>query len=368
MNQELTSRNDDRAIYRMNNMLKQRRFRAKYVAERALVEAELKTLTDALANASRTRSAASPSTALSWKEVAATFGSAAVVASSENKRLRAAYARRGRIVEAMKAWVASQLASTPRDTEYKRWHLLADEAIRRLGFDWITKRWYHNTDRMLAKYGFPNDSRQRFVDFNVDVNKDDTFNLVWRIQRDIPLPFETVYTRLRGRIRSLFRGDMYEDMFTLIDEEAIFTSEKFSHLCLLATVDPTMLYRYNYERVEGEHSMFLSREFYTDDRVVFVGGSVQDDEKIASNDLWHHRTFWYTLDRLSSTRTRLRVLGWHSNVFTKARGFTLEDEVTEWGVTLGGASDDVEFEKLRRVMFMRCPQAIQERDRYLSIE
>ncbi|EQC25672.1 hypothetical protein SDRG_16458 [Saprolegnia diclina VS20] len=338
---------DPRADYRLKNRLKQRKFRARYQADRAQLQAEIDELSAVLAIPPP----------LAWSHVAAVFASATKDASRENLRLRAIHARRARLAQVISRWVtASAISGIARTPSISRVTLLADENARKLGVDWITTQWYCNTDRMLSQYGFPGADSRPIVDFNVQVLPDDTFNLYWRIQRELPLSLDAADAALSGRIQSLFRGDSLPDFYSLVDCE------------LLSQVDPTLLYRCGAKEDDGETDMFLSREFRTPNRVVFVGGSVQDDDRIDHNHVWHHRTFWYVLDRTSPTTCTLRVLLWHSNLFTKDRGYTLEDEATAWDHVVGSSSEDVEFEKLRRLMFARCPDAIYNRDKYLALE
>ncbi|OQR85090.1 hypothetical protein ACHHYP_12292 [Achlya hypogyna] len=185
---------------RLRNRKKQQRHRERLTAERDALQAEVMRLTHVLTTAARRREAE-------------TFAvvKAALIA------LRAKYTATRHTSQTMITWVTAMIPQPGTPMGWSKLTLMADPTTRKLGLDWFTQHMYHNTDRILAYSGLP--SAGSVSDAVLVDAVGGHVDIVGRIQTDYALPLEVAYDALRGRIWSMLRGDMSEDLSEFMDTE-----------------------------------------------------------------------------------------------------------------------------------------------------
>ncbi|KAF0689671.1 Aste57867_18908 [Aphanomyces stellatus] len=324
------------AAKRMRQTQKMQRYRKRLVEKADVLRGQVVQMEAAVKEFMRRRRSLASSTQLPWKEVAKALESECNGVEAENKSLQSACHTHRVTILAMKHWVAAHVSSiptSPRTSFGQSWRhvtLSGHPTSRRLGLDWITRQMHHNTDVVFQRCLFPPISSRDIVDdFVIEGEVDDHGLLfLWRDQRDVPLPLETV--------RDLFaRPHFYNMLGGLKHDSRALASPDEAHV---VATDTKMLeafhgmLRYGHYIRGQEHVHYLSREFDTPDRCVFVAQNITDDELLHNDAIQCNRMDWYVLDRLGPTRTKLRALGMASQMATREGPVSLEDEAHSWGI------------------------------------
>ncbi|KAF0731238.1 hypothetical protein Ae201684P_011769 [Aphanomyces euteiches] len=344
----------DRALRRkMQSRRKQKRYRNRLIADNEQLKAQARDLERELERlqVSVKQQSQVQSMLLSWQDVA----KALVEYRNASLETNAALKKQSQVyrdfIARMGIWAEEVfgLPTAPRTDlhTWRRVRLSADPMIRQAGIDWITRHLYHNTDIMMERYGLHAQSSICFDDIDVDVTESDGYQCIYRFQTDIPRRMQDVAAALRGNSwRFLMVGALSD-----IDPEIVSAGKSvFRHT--LPSRD--------------ENVNLVSREFNAeeDNRVVFVGEQIEDDQALPHRDKrQRRRLLWIVLDSIPSSsqpevtqspinvedvpegssggsRTRLRLLFMNCHSFTSAGYLSLDDEAKLWGCDVTSLPSD----------------------------
>ncbi|OQR81800.1 hypothetical protein THRCLA_11395 [Thraustotheca clavata] len=305
---------------------KQRLYRKKIVDEIEMLREQSMVLEKQVAYMS-----AKKGTMLSWENVAKGLEEDVLAAKQTECALKEKRKGYLDLIASMVKWIALQKGiQTSVALPVHTWRnvtLLAGETTRKLGFDWITKNVHYNTNRMLQQYDFPAlNSPETILDFTVDMADLECLQYILRCQRELPIPLEYVVPAIREHvIQFLVRAQWnYEDLDM---------QEKTVEELDVEDDDDTMTYTSN--TISDEEVInYLTREFHTENQVIFVGQNIHQDELLPKCKRQSNRTFWFILDRMEAFKTKLRVLYTTSHYFTSEGYVSLMDEAKYWGCDL----------------------------------
>ncbi|KAF0683024.1 Aste57867_24877 [Aphanomyces stellatus] len=286
--------------------------------------------------------------ALSWQDISKALGEETTRSVLVHRALKQDV-ERGKALEAtLREWaVSSGLPVTPRAhaVTFSIAHvpLLADPAARRLGFDWLTRIMYFNTERIFAQFHFPSIYSAETLngDFIVDSTDMDNIQYLWRHQVDIHGAFEQVVAVVRD-MRYLSSAGWYNGE------------------CVSVPLDQHMLEdgltRTTYRRERRKTSPptiganLLYREFRSAKQCVIVGQSVPLDELIPRLPGRGYRKSmtWIALDKINENVTKMRILGQCGHKYNNGRYIPLEDEAREWDCDLTKVNEAAKEDKLRQ--------------------
>ncbi|OQR98309.1 hypothetical protein ACHHYP_08775 [Achlya hypogyna] len=294
---------------------KQRQYRSRESAE----VASLKTLVAEL-ELTVARLTDELPTPLPWADVAAALRDEATLTTHKNKALKAQLNEYQELVVVMTTWVTKHIPiqkSLPAAAySWRNATLFANREARKLGFDWITKHLFHNTERMLHDKGFP--ALGTRDDFAIDMSDPDFFEYTWRHQVAMAVPFEVAVGAFRQFMAHFVSGGVWsQGMCTHLDND------------LLQEVSPAL----SYTRIASsarESINFLSREFDGPQQCVFVCQNIPHDERLPPSEEQCNRRLWIVLDRVGPNETRVRVLYVNSHGFDAAGPFDLAREAAYW--------------------------------------
>ncbi|KAF0689676.1 Aste57867_18913 [Aphanomyces stellatus] len=327
---------------RMRQTLKMQRYRKRLLEKADMLRATVSELEQAIYDAMQRRhpsnEVAQPSTLLPWEQVVRALRDESELATKDNVDLQRLCKTQGIVLLVLKQWVASFVVHmrTPRGT-MKTWRhvtLGVHPASRVRGCDWITLQMLHHVDRVFQQCHFPpltsTDVVDDFVIGTTEEDDDDTVQYMWRDQREVPYAMEVV--------RELFARPHYTKMvaggpkakWIAPDDEtaAVVAADNYRLRELDARLHYVHSFRGNQMLVRN-----VAREFDLPDRCVFVAQNIHDDELLPnSSAAQRNRTSWFVLDRISSTRTKMRALSVLSQQFTKTGFVDLADEAKAWGL------------------------------------
>ncbi|OQR89200.1 hypothetical protein ACHHYP_06424 [Achlya hypogyna] len=282
-----------RLVLRLRNRAKQKRKRARFLGERERLLAQVAEMQLVL---SQPRSGSS--SLLPWKDVAGGLAQASVESRLSLEALRDRCERLYMLGQSMGRWVESltrrsNIPEVVRPFTTMTVQLLADPDARRLGLDWYTQHLYHNTDRMLALCAFPSEGVVR--DISVMDHEHGVSDILGRIQIDCALSLDDTYAALHTKIWDELRGDTQASWSEFLDTE------------LVQSIDPKMVYRRTAIAAD-ESNYYVGREFKSENRIVFLFGNFSQDELQPENQRWRPRMFWYVLERMGPTQTRIKLV------------------------------------------------------------
>ncbi|EQC29863.1 hypothetical protein SDRG_12407 [Saprolegnia diclina VS20] len=214
--------------------------------------------------------------------------------------------------------------------------LVADAVGRKVGLDWYSQHLFHNTDRLLQTCAFPSDGSAVAEPIRL-WETGASLELLACQQHDFARSLEATYYALHDTMWAHLRGDTVANVSEFLDVE------------LTRAIDAKMVYRRNVPLLD-EHICYVSREFRGANRIVFVCGNFGHDEKLPRASRWRSRLFWYVLDRVSATRTRLRVVWYNGPQLVDGRIVPWRDEVAEEYIHLIGLAADQQLEHCKRVI------------------
>ncbi|OQR80886.1 hypothetical protein THRCLA_11919 [Thraustotheca clavata] len=307
---------------RLQNRLKQQRFRERFFIERDALQDQLKALQRELdALPPKPKAIIKP---LSWGEMASIFAEASTEALEEHRGLKAKQRKLTQLTQRMTAWVASMSynnapKSLPQGSVWGQTSLLADPGARRLGLD----------------CSFP--AFGNLVDTIILDGEHDSVNVVMRIQQEFDLPLQAVYQSMRGPIWSLLRGETRPYMVEFMNED------------IVKSIDQNMIYRRTvFNTVES--SYYVCREFSTPDRIVFVTGNFYHDEVLPANDQWCNRMCWFVLERVSPTKTRLRTVFFNASYIVQGRYITWREDAEMSEFDLGTGPEEAQQLRFKQAL------------------
>ncbi|OQR89556.1 hypothetical protein ACHHYP_06217 [Achlya hypogyna] len=325
---------------RLQNRLKQQRFRERFFIERDALQAQLNALQAEVDKLPPKAKRVALTKALPWSEVASVFAESSTEALEEHRTLKTKHRKLVALSKRMSSWVASMSATTtpkqlPQGTVWGQTSLLGDPTGRRLGLDWYSQHLYHNTDRMLAYSEFP--AVGSFADTVIFDGQYDSVNVVMRIQHEFDLPLQAVYDGMREPIWSLLRGDTRPYMVEFMNED------------IVKSIDANMLYRRTvFNSVES--SYYVCREFSSDERIVFVTGNFYRDELLPSNSQWCNRMCWFVLERASATKTRLRTAFFNAPYIVNDRFISWKEDAAISEFDLGDGCEEAQLLRFKAAL------------------
>ncbi|KAF0689655.1 Aste57867_18892 [Aphanomyces stellatus] len=327
---------------RLYNREKQRLFQARLVHQNVSLKDEVSVLEAQLAHLKATTAdrPIEKSEALPWKEVAAGLREETFRAVHTNRKLRSEREVQKALVEILEAWVKTQTrhaaALTAPARTWRNVTLLASPESRAVGYDWITAHLHHNLQAVFQRYEFPSvTSAEISGDFDIDLTDLDVVQYVWRYQKEMDLPLEHVAASFRDHVwRSMMLGG-----FVILHTE------------VLDGMPDHMVYRHTITNPD-ETVNYLGREYADQDRVVFLGQNIHDDEILPSGSRQRNRMAWVVLDRIGPSRTRARILHLNSHYFTKDGYVSLDEEASYWGCDLSHVIAPLKIAKFREHVSM----------------
>ncbi|KAF0690168.1 Aste57867_18418 [Aphanomyces stellatus] len=264
---------------------------------------------------------------LPWKDVAIALREDRSLSEFQNHALKKQVDEYCLMVECMQRWVGSathmQNVLHPATKSWRNVSLLSNPAARRMGKDWITKQLYYNTNDIFRFYQFPNDEAVPTSDFVVNdiVFSETCFDTVHCRQMLVNIPIERLQQALHGR-----------NFWALFMDGVLGAAE-------VEAQDKINLIHHHAMTVRHEHANLLSREFLDDDRSVFVGQQIHEDENLPTHERQRNRRFWVELQRVGPHQTRMRNLYVISQSFTSRGYIPLEEEARYWGCDLSTTRD-----------------------------
>ncbi|OQS03974.1 hypothetical protein THRCLA_03743 [Thraustotheca clavata] len=293
----------DKKLYqRERSRLKQQRYRRQYLEERSKLLCEVETLARLQSSYSK------PIVPVPWKEIAQCL-KAELNDSMENlKTLRLKCLTLCQVSYIMSTWVKKTIPMTNEGCTWTEVSLEIDPVSRRLGLDWFTKHLYYNTDRMVNICKFPSESP--YIEAAVVDCGNNLINFVGLIQNLYDMPLRDTYAALHSTIWSDVDGKRSSYISQPLDNAAL---------------APNILYR-RLIRCPEESNFYVSREFHSDDRIVFVLGNIAQDATQPPNQRWRPRLFWYILEPFGENQTRLRVIRYNGPYVEKQQLITWQND------------------------------------------
>ncbi|CAK4114610.1 unnamed protein product [Aphanomyces euteiches] len=274
--------------------------------------------------------------ALPWKEVAIALREDRDEKTLQTRSLKHKVDERAFVVECMRRWVdsatAMQHSLNPAAKSWRNVSLLAHPEARAMGKDWITKQLYHNTNDMFRHYGFPNGSNDDNFVMNEILFNEACFDTISARQVIVNMPFEALQKALHGR-----------NMWILMMDNVLGATE--------LDVDsrkPGDLIHHHAMSVIDEHANLLSREFPEEDRCVFVGQQIHEDETVPTQAIQRNRRFWVELQRVGPNQTRMRNIYLISQCFTRRGYLPLPVEARNWGCDLSTTPEHQMEDRFKR--------------------
>ncbi|OQR95978.1 hypothetical protein THRCLA_07420 [Thraustotheca clavata] len=210
------------------------------------------------------------------------------------------------------------------DESYQSWRnttLFTETESRKLGFDWITKQMFNNTDRVFMDCDFPSPGDlMNFEDFTIRETIDDSFQYIWRHQVILPITMQQAVAAMRMMVLNFAKGAIWSPgNGILMDEE------------LLEDVGREIVYsRTQVNELEAVN--LLCREFSpSDKKCVFVSQNILDDEALPFIQRQCNRRFWIMLHSIHKNTTVCQTLYANSQFFTKEGFVSIEEEAACWG-------------------------------------
>ncbi|KAF0697511.1 Aste57867_11821 [Aphanomyces stellatus] len=309
------------------NLLREKR--CKYLSERQHLLEELASLQEQLA-------AKQEAALLPWRDVVEGLKDECELQEHISKDLLRKYRTNKEVFRFLSKWanqpIAPEMVQQPirMKESWRNVSLLHDPNVRRLGMDWITQQLFHNTDRMFQQHGIP--ATTDLNDFSVDGSNPESLSYVWRYQHEFDMSFEPFCDILRDTVQEFVMGSMWNSRFSCFLDESLLAHTQYARSI----------------RSADEAVNYLVREFIGVDRAVFVGRNILEDESLPPSHRQSHRIFWYALERVSPTRTKLRILILKSQDFTQGGGnVSLDDEARYWGCDLSSCMDHLKLQTFR---------------------
>ncbi|RHZ24766.1 hypothetical protein DYB37_000005 [Aphanomyces astaci] len=314
------------------NLLRQKR--CKYLSERQALMDELTALEVQL-HAQR----ASSAPLLPWREVMVGLKDDREFQERLSKELASKYHTHKEIFRFLSKW-ANQVVNPqvepplPATDTWRNVTLLHNVHARRLGMDWITQQLYHNTDRCFYMHGVPSAGMLNDFQVNCSAATNDTLSYIWRFQHEFDMPFDPCRDALRDTVEEFVMGGLWNSRFScFLDQHVVPDGAQYARSI----------------RSPDEAVNYLVREFASpdDQRVTFVGRNILDDENHPASTHQSHRIFWYDLEKLSPTRTKLRILILKSQDISTKGYVALDEEATYWGCNLRDCPDHLKLQTFR---------------------
>ncbi|CAK4085434.1 unnamed protein product [Aphanomyces euteiches] len=252
---------------------------------------------------------------LSWKEVASALRENAMLSVTQNRALKAQVEEKQRVIDGMKAWIASLQQPSWRNVA-----LPFDPHVQILGKELLIKQMRHAKDNAFQNQAFP--SKDQFVSLDIVCNSDNGVQVTLAWQFCLPMQFSLAQDFLSRHVCSfLMVGGLYSGDF------------------------PSML-------VEPGSSKFIRRMESPKGEVIQVlCGLIQDpssstlvvqgiDVSLESSQFQHKRHAWFEMRPYGEGVSIVRMIGVTSHGYYPDRCLTMQEEAQSWGYDLRDDSPD----------------------------
>ncbi|KAH9118943.1 hypothetical protein LEN26_011871 [Aphanomyces euteiches] len=224
--------------------------------------------------------------------------------------------------------------STWRDTT-----LTVNPDARRLGMEWISKKMFHNVDRIFHQYGFPpRESSDPFTTIDMNLYEDRRYEVVMAVQSTLEMPPTDAFVSLCcDRILTFMLIFFASEISKNTIKEA-HDGKYFLHQMLTSM---------------GNFDVFMNvmtTAFREKDRYLVVAQNIQEDETVKSSGPRTHRTFWMDMNRLANGSWNCRVL----QVLSTEGSCSWEDKAKHWGFSLADAPNASHQALFKRRLIQKC--------------
>ncbi|EQC40622.1 hypothetical protein SDRG_01705 [Saprolegnia diclina VS20] len=186
-----------------------RQKRTEYMAEFQALEAQIRQLVDLRDEALRGKQIG----VLPWVEVAAALKADSSLSQMQNRELLKQVRAAEALCKSLRSWVASRIVHATLNPEHTSWResmIPKDDASRKLGLDWISKRLYHNLNGVIEASGLPGPI-DKTAYYRIDVERqNDTYRLSEFKQRVERVRFDIATRTLSAQYFETFDGDEEE--------------------------------------------------------------------------------------------------------------------------------------------------------------
>ncbi|KAF0690121.1 Aste57867_18446 [Aphanomyces stellatus] len=238
---------------------------------------------------------------LSWEDVTQALKDDTLEQVRDNRTLRQEIEINAHICGYLQTWLAHvHPAAMSPNYVVDNWRhsslFKGDESARQVGFKWITRQAYHNTERVLSTVSFPSPTADSFIDVRTIVTEANAVVLQVATQHIVSYPMELVADAY-WQAEKTFGEFMFKGQYT---PPTIIAS-------LHDDVD------YTHEEVGTDEQRIsdkvLMGRFCDDHRMVCVIRSVMNDEvyPLAANAWTTDTRQWTVVERLGPEITRVRM-------------------------------------------------------------
>ncbi|KDO18677.1 hypothetical protein SPRG_15202 [Saprolegnia parasitica CBS 223.65] len=113
------------------------------------------------------------------------------------------------------------------------------------------------------------------------------------------------------------------------------------------SIDPKMVYRRSPMDAD-ESNYYVSREFASEDRIVFLTGNFNQDALQPVNEMWRPRMF--LLERVGPSKTRLRWVSCTGPRIDRGVPMTWREDMASLDLDVSDLSDDAQFTQYQHVL------------------
>ncbi|OQR86912.1 hypothetical protein ACHHYP_09796 [Achlya hypogyna] len=258
------------------------------------------------------------STLLPWEEVARALADDTLDKVRDNRSLKRELAHNKRLARLLQDWIRSTTPETRQPNihleSWRHSHIFAgDEATRRVGYEWLIKQLYHNTDRALFPLAFPDDNSY-FLDTTISFDGP-IISLQQQMQVVLPYSLEVVsravWIAAQTFIFYIQRKPHSLSKLLTVNQDIEYVQEDMGPKC--QRIDSKLLYgRFH----EPNRTAIVTRAVRTDDAFPIEPDTWTTDMKQ-----------WFVLDRLGQKQTRCRFYDYLGHPSTAAGYVPLQELV-----------------------------------------
>ncbi|OQS06390.1 hypothetical protein THRCLA_01566 [Thraustotheca clavata] len=260
-------------------------------------------------------------TLLPWEDVAKALADDTLDKVRENRSIKRELAHKRKLARLLQQWIQS-LSPEMRypNVHVDSWrnsHIFhGDEASRRVGYEWLIKQLYHNTERELMPLGFPA-SNDYFLDTSITF-KDTTISLQQQMQMALPYSLEIVsraiWIAVRTFIHYIQRKPHSLTKLLEINDDIEYVQEDMG------------------PKTRRIDSKLLYGRFQEPDRTVVVTRAVRSDDAypIESTTWTTDMKQWFVLERIDANSTRCRFYDILGHPSTQNGYVSIQDIVRQY--------------------------------------
>ncbi|KAF0694920.1 Aste57867_14226 [Aphanomyces stellatus] len=271
-----------------------------------------------------------------WKDVATALRDERQDVEFEHRSLKVRAKELKTLVHLMKQWVSANVTRSALDgvpTSWQNVSLQTNPHSRILGKEWITKHMYHNTDRMFARFVYPDiTSTKEFYDFDFEATETH-LQYYHRRQYVVDVPMAFMLSAYKQHLCSVLMMDWFGF------KEKTTLKEMSGNTTLHQLLTPE----------DDEWMNLVTGEFHEENgRCVFVIQQIEDDEAAPMDKPQRKRMIWLDMRPLPNGKTKVRVLYKFTQI-VKPTGFvSIDEEAADWGCDLHQVADEKKEDMFRQ--------------------